>query len=191
MRERFQLLAALGATRRELELRDRIEAFLDVVVPGFAVSRASSSSTSRTPTNPLVLQASAMPRTVRRPTVRCATTAWTRRAALVAQGGVFGSVTFGRASFSPGDHVLAIELSRVSPTRWRTHGSRARAQDRGDVAAEPAPARPRSAGARMGAYLPGTDLVVGGDFWDVIELPMQRLLLVVGDVAGRASPRRS
>ena len=44
-------------------------------------------------------------------------------------------------------------------------------------------------GARVWArYLPGTDLVVGGDFWDVIELPMQRLLLVVGDVAGRGEP---
>ena len=48
---------------------------------------------------------------------------------------------------------------------------------------------PEVPGARVWArYLPGTDLVVGGDFWDVIELPMQRLLLVVGDVAGRGEP---
>ena len=39
VRDRFQLLAALGARLdEEIELRDRIEAFLDVVVPGFAVS---------------------------------------------------------------------------------------------------------------------------------------------------------
>ena len=42
------------------------------------------------------------------------------------------------------------------------------------------------AGATVWArYLPGSDLVVGGDFWDVIPLGCQRLLLVVGDVAGR------
>jgi PAS domain S-box-containing protein len=34
-------------------------------------------------------------------------------------------------------------------------------------------------------YIPGTDLDVGGDFWDVIPMGGGRTLLAVGDVAGR------
>jgi serine/threonine-protein kinase RsbW len=194
VRDRFQLLAALGARLdEEIEVHDRIEAFLDVVVPGFATSaRVQLVDESDPDAPPLVLAATRD----RESEVR-ANGDLDRgelelvALPLVAQGGGFGSVTFGRASFSPGDHVLAIELSR----RLANALENARLYARERKLAETLqlsllPRRvPDVPGTRMWArYLPGTDLVVGGDFWDVIELPMQRLLLVVGDVAGRGQP---
>ena len=115
VRNRFQLLAALGARLdEEIELRDRIEAFLDVVVPGFAVStRVQLVDESDPDAPPLVLYATRDRQSEIRP-VDDPDDAELELVALplVAQGGDFGSVTFGRTGFSPGDHVLAIELSR-------------------------------------------------------------------------------
>ena len=194
VRNRFQLLAALGARLdEEIELRDRIEAFLDVVVPGFAVStRVQLVDESDPDAPPLVLYATRDRQSEIQP-VDDPDDAELELVALplVAQGGDFGSVTFGRTGFSPGDHVLAIELSR----RLANALENARLYARERKIAETLqlsllPRRvPDVPGTHMWArYLPGTDLVVGGDFWDVIELPMQRLLLVVGDVAGRGEP---
>jgi anti-sigma regulatory factor (Ser/Thr protein kinase)/GAF domain-containing protein len=182
VRDRFQLLAELGARLdEEIELPDRITAFLDVVVPGFAAAaRVELVDADDAEAPPLVAEAGEMARgldAVKLP--------------LVAQRGVFGNVTFRRYAYSPGDHVLAIELSR----RLASALENARLYARERKIAETLqlsllPRRvPDLAGARVWArYLPGTDLVVGGDFWDVIELPMQRVLLVVGDVAGRGEP---
>ena len=100
-------------------------------------------------------------------------------------------MTFGRAAFSAGDHVLAGELCR----RLANALENARLYERERKIAETLQLSllprhvPDVPAARVWArYFPGTDLVVGGDFWDVIELSYQRLLLVVGDVAGRGEP---
>ncbi|MGH8979344.1 MAG: ATP-binding SpoIIE family protein phosphatase, partial [Acidimicrobiia bacterium] len=179
VRDRFQLLAALGARLdEEIELPDRIAAFLEVVVPGFAAAaQVELVDESDEDAQPLVVTAGTAGDTLEVVTLP-----------LVAQGGVFGTVTFHRPAYSPGDHVLAIELSR----RLANALENARLYARERKIAETLqlsllPRRvPDVPGARVWArYLPGTDLVVGGDFWDVIELPLQRLLLVVGDVAGR------
>jgi PAS domain S-box-containing protein len=111
---------------------------------------------------------------------------------LVARGHVFGGVALGR---SPGrvpltdeDFALATELVR----RLAVALENARLYERERQIAETLqhsllPDRvPDIPGIRCWPrYLPGTDLVVGGDFWDVLPLPAGRALLVVGDVAGR------
>jgi serine/threonine-protein kinase RsbW len=179
VRDRFQLLAALGSRLdEEIELPHRIGAFLDVVVPGFAVSARVQLADDADPDAPensfaagreeAALELVALP--------------------LVSQRGVFGSVTFGRYDFTSGDHVLAIELSRRLANALENARMYARERKLAEtLQLSLLPHRvPDVPGVRVWArYLAGTDLVVGGDFWDVIQLPMQRLLLVVGDVAGR------
>jgi serine phosphatase RsbU (regulator of sigma subunit)/anti-sigma regulatory factor (Ser/Thr protein kinase) len=183
MRERFELLATLSVRLDDvIEPEDRIGAFLDVVVPGFAAvarvdldedelhaERADPARRANESTDQLVLT----------------------RVPLVAHGGPFGSVTFGRDEFSSGDHALCVELTR----RFAATLENARLYARERELAETLQLSllPRSVpdipGVKVWArYLPGTDLVVGGDFWDVIELPFQQVLLVVGDVAGRGEP---
>jgi hypothetical protein len=110
---------------------------------------------------------------------------------LVAQGGAFGSVTFGRAGFSPGDHVLAIELSRRLANALENARLYARERKIAETLQQsllPRRVPEGRGGAPVGALSPRHRPRRGGDFWDVIELPMQRLLLVVGDVAGRGEP---
>jgi serine phosphatase RsbU (regulator of sigma subunit)/anti-sigma regulatory factor (Ser/Thr protein kinase) len=182
LRERFQLLAALGSRLdEEIELNARIEAFLDVVVPAFATSTQVQLSETAGD-DALHARREGEATTIELEQIKLP---------LVAHGGIFGSVTFERSEFSAGDHVLSIELSR----RLANALENARLYARERALAETLqlsllPRRvPDVPAAQVWArYLPGTDLVVGGDFWDVIELPFQRLLLVVGDVAGRGEP---
>lgn len=111
---------------------------------------------------------------------------------LGARGGVFGGVAFGRESgrppFSETDFTFAAEISR----RLATTLENARLYERERHIAETLQHSllpdhvPDVPGLRCWPrYLPGTDLAVGGDFWDVLPLPGGRVLLAVGDVAGR------
>ena len=111
---------------------------------------------------------------------------------LIARGHVFGGVGIGRlhgrTPFTDADFALATELVR----RLAVALENARLYERERRIAETLQHSllpdhvPDVPGIRCWArYLPGTDLVVGGDFWDVIPLSAGRVLLVVGDVAGR------
>jgi PAS domain S-box-containing protein len=111
---------------------------------------------------------------------------------LLARGHVFGGVGIGRLEgrtpFTDTDFALAIELVR----RLAVALENARLYERERQIAETLQQSllpdhvPDVPGVRCWArYLPGTDLVVGGDFWDVMPLSGGRVLLVVGDVAGR------
>jgi serine/threonine-protein kinase RsbW len=111
---------------------------------------------------------------------------------LIARGHVFGGVGIGRlhgrTPFTDADFALATELVR----RLAVALENARLYERERQIAETLQHSllpdhvPDVPGIRCWArYLPGTDLVVGGDFWDVIPLSAGRVLLVVGDVAGR------
>jgi serine/threonine-protein kinase RsbW len=181
LRERFQLLATLGARLdEEMNPRDRIAAFLEVVVPRFAAS-ARVDLAGGEPARAL--------------TLGCAPAGTDAlefvQLPLVARGEPFGSVTFGRVTFSAGDHVLAVELCRRLANALENAALYERERKIAETLQLSLLPRhvPDVPAARVWArYLPGTDLVVGGDFWDVIELPYQRLLLVVGDVAGRGEP---
>jgi serine phosphatase RsbU (regulator of sigma subunit)/anti-sigma regulatory factor (Ser/Thr protein kinase) len=182
MREQFQLLAALSdRLAEEIELNARVDAFLDVVVPAFAlfseveVGGDGDARPARTSRNGQMsethLELVQMP--------------------LVSHGEAFGSVTFGRPRYSSGDQRLADELARrltAALENARLYARERRIAETLQLSLLPRRV-PQVPGATVWArYLPGTDLVVGGDFWDVIELPRQRLLLVVGDVAGRGEP---
>jgi GAF domain-containing protein/anti-sigma regulatory factor (Ser/Thr protein kinase) len=111
---------------------------------------------------------------------------------LVARGHVFGGVAVGRrrgrAPFSDADFALATELVRrlavaLENARLYERERQIAATLQHSLLPERVPDIP---GIRCWArYLPGTDLAVGGDFWDVIPLSAGRVLLVVGDVAGR------
>ena len=178
LRERFQILAALGARLdEEIEPLARMETFLDVVVPSFA--SASEVEFERESSEPLRADRAAFPDTASLELLRLP---------LVAQGESFGSVTFARPDFSAGDHVLATELARRLANALenaRLYARERRLAESLQLSLLPREV-PTVAGATVWArYLPGSDLVVGGDFWDVIPLGCQRLLLVVGDVAGR------
>jgi serine/threonine-protein kinase RsbW len=181
LRSRFQVLAALGSRLdEEIEPRARIEAFLDAVVPGFATLAYVDLEQDDDHDAPL--------RVAREDGLRAPTPIELVTLPLATHNETFGSVTFGRPAFTTGDHALATELGR----RLANALENARLYERERKIAETLQQSllprfvPQVPGARVWArYLPGTDLVVGGDFWDVIELPCQRLLLVVGDVAGR------
>ena len=148
LRERFQLLAALGARLdEEMNLRDRIGAFLEVVVPGFAAS-ARVDLAGAEPADALTLGARTRGR-------------WRARVRAAPARGAGRAVRFG-----------ALRSARVLGRRSRARGRalpaprerareravvRTRTQDRGDLAVEPAPpTRARSSrGAGVGALPPG------------------------------------
>ena len=111
---------------------------------------------------------------------------------LVARGTVFGGAAIGRqlerAPFTEADFALTAELAR----RLAVALENSRLYERERQIAETLQHSllpdtvPDIPGIRSWPrYLPGTDLVVGGDFWDVLPLPAGRVLLTVGDVAGR------
>jgi PAS domain S-box-containing protein len=107
---------------------------------------------------------------------------------LRARGTTFGGVVLGRDEWGPGDFDLAVELVR----RLAVALDNARLYERERKIAETLqlsllPDRvPEMSDVQLWArYLPGTDLAVGGDFWDALEHPDGRVALVVGDVAGR------
>jgi serine/threonine-protein kinase RsbW len=186
LRERFQLLAALGSRLdQEIELDARIEAFLDVVVPEFATfAHVDLEPDDDAGADPVV-------RVAREGGLAGSSPLSLVTLPLVAHGGSFGSVTFGRPEFTTGDHALAIELCRRLANALENARLYARERKIAETLQLSLLPRfvPQVPGAHVWArYLPGTDLVVGGDFWDVIELPYQRVLLVVGDVAGRGEP---
>lgn len=175
-RERFELLATLGARLdEEIGLHARVEAFLDAIVPSFTDTAAVElHGDDGTPTL----------RVARR--TEATTAEWATSVPLAARGDRFGTVFL--SSRGAADLDLAVELAR----RLATALDNARLYERERAIAETLqqsllPERvPTIAGVVLWArYLPGTDLVVGGDFWDVIGLEGGRALLVVGDVAGR------
>ena len=132
LRERFQILAALGARLdEEIEPLARMETFLDVVVPSFA--SASEVEFERESSEPLRADRAAFPDTASLELLRLP---------LVARGESFGSVTFARPDFSAGDHVLATELARrLANALENARLVRARAPARRVAPAQLAPAR--------------------------------------------------
>jgi serine/threonine-protein kinase RsbW len=111
---------------------------------------------------------------------------------LAARGRVFGGVALGRRrerpAFTDADFALTTELAR----RLAVALENSRLYERERQIAETLQHSllpdtvPDIPGLRCWPrYLPGTDLVVGGDFWDMLPLPAGRVLLTVGDVAGR------
>ncbi|WP_310964939.1 PP2C family protein-serine/threonine phosphatase [Nocardioides terrisoli] len=88
--------------------------------------------------------------------------------------------------FSP-DEVALLQLaaeraaSAVSQLRARTSRQAAGVLQRGLLPS----GLPRQSGLELAArYVPGGQLGVGGDWYDVFDLPGERLGIVVGDVAG-------
>ncbi len=112
---------------------------------------------------------------------------------MVAQDTVVGLVRFSRAKasepFGERDRALAVELAAraavcIDNARlYRREHERALILQRSLLP----PGDPEAAGLDIACrYLPGTDATeVGGDWFDVIELPGHRTALVVGDVMGR------
>ncbi|MFE0699506.1 SpoIIE family protein phosphatase [Streptomyces sp. NPDC058872] len=112
---------------------------------------------------------------------------------MVAHDTVVGLVRFSRAKasepFGERDRALAVELAAraavcIDNARlYRREHERALILQRSLLP----PGDPEAAGLDIACrYLPGTDATeVGGDWFDVIELPGHRTALVVGDVMGR------
>ncbi|MEU7008087.1 SpoIIE family protein phosphatase [Streptomyces sp. NPDC046332] len=112
---------------------------------------------------------------------------------MVAHDTVVGLVQFSRAkgseSFGERDRALAVELAAraavcIDNARlYRREHERALILQRSLLP----PGDPEAAGLDIACrYLPGTTATeVGGDWFDVIELPGHRTALVIGDVMGR------
>ncbi|HEX5094706.1 MAG TPA: SpoIIE family protein phosphatase [Acidimicrobiia bacterium] len=181
VRDRLALLASLGGRLDDsIEIEERVETFLSVVVPRFAGIASVELVATEEYTSPLREERVADGMDVAELELMTVP--------LVARGEVFGVVSFGRAQFTETDRDLAREL--VRRLAGALENARLYARERHIAETLQLSLLPRHIpavdGVRLWArYLPGTDLVVGGDFWDVIELPFQRVLLVVGDVAGR------
>lgn len=112
---------------------------------------------------------------------------------MVAHDTVVGLVQFSRTkgseSFGERDRALAVELAAraavcIDNARlYRREHERALILQRSLLP----PGDPEAAGLDIACrYLPGTAATeVGGDWFDVIELPGHRTALVIGDVMGR------
>ncbi|MGQ0824595.1 MAG: SpoIIE family protein phosphatase [Actinomycetota bacterium] len=228
-RNRYEMLAEVGTRLDEvMGLRARVNAFLDMVVPGFAqgalVELVGEHETLRVVRheNPSleegILELRALRtssggdspftqvietgRPVLLPVVRDdhlgaeeadairARIAPARGAflPLQARGTTFGGVVLGRTEWDAGDFELAIELARrlaVALDNARLYERERRIAETLQLSLLPDRV-PELSDVRLWArYLPGSDLAVGGDFWDALEYPDGRVALIVGDVAGR------
>ena len=111
---------------------------------------------------------------------------------LSVRGERIGTLTVGRPGgrgHSPDELAVAEDLARrvaVGIDNARTHAVSSHIATTLQRPLLP-PALPRIEGLEVAAqYVPaGGDLAVGGDFYDVVELPQRGWMLVVGDVSGK------
>jgi serine phosphatase RsbU (regulator of sigma subunit)/anti-sigma regulatory factor (Ser/Thr protein kinase) len=111
---------------------------------------------------------------------------------LTVRGERIGTLTVGRPAgrgHTPDEMAVAEDLARrvaVAIDNARTHATSSRIATTLQRPLLP-PTLPTIDGLEVAAqYVPaGGDLAVGGDFYDVVELPQQGWMLVVGDVSGK------
>jgi serine phosphatase RsbU (regulator of sigma subunit)/anti-sigma regulatory factor (Ser/Thr protein kinase) len=111
---------------------------------------------------------------------------------LIVRGERIGTLTVGRPTgrgHTPDEMAVAEDLTRrvaVAIDNARTHATSSRIATTLQRPLLP-PTLPTIDGLEVAAqYVPaGGELAVGGDFYDVVELPQQGWMLVVGDVSGK------